>query len=169
LFWEEVGMAQELAARLIDLLEPLAADHGLELVTVEVAGGGHRTVRVYLDREGGIDIDTIAEANPWVSEALDGVQALSGPYTLEVSSPGIERVLRTRRVFERFCGSTIRVETARPFDGRSRFTGTLAAFQDDTLVLDVDGEEHRVAFDAVERARLKTDWTDSGEKSGRNR
>ena len=162
-------MAQALAAQLIDLLEPLAADHGLELVTVEVAGGGHHTVRVFLDREGGIDVDAIAESNPWISDALDGVEALSGPYTLEVSSPGIERVLRTRRDFERFCGRRVRVETAGPVGGRSRFAGTLVAVEDDTLVLDVDGEELRVALDAVERARLKADWTDSGEKSGRNR
>jgi len=148
-----------LTTELIALLEPLAEQHGLELVTVEVAGAGrHSVVRVYLDREGGIDIEAIAEANSWLTDALDGVSRLSGPYTLEVSSPGIERVLRKRSDFERFTGQRVVVHTTSKIDGRSKFTGELVGVQADELVLDVEGQEHRVPFEAIERARLKADF-----------
>jgi len=74
---------------LIALLEPLALQNGLELVTVEVTGGQrHRVVRVFLDRENGIDIEAVAAANSWISDALDEFPRLSGPYTLEVVLSG---------------------------------------------------------------------------------
>ena len=156
-----------LVDELIALLEPLAVDHGLDLVTVEVMGGHkHQTVRVYLDREGGIDIDAIAEANEWVSDALDGLTRLSGPYTLEVSSPGIDRVLRTRRDYERFSGKRAAIHTARPIDGRSRFTGVLAGIDGDDVRMIIDGNDHLIPFGDIERARLKADLGESGEGSG---
>lgn len=163
-------MAQPLADELIALLEPLAEQHGLELVTAEVAGGArHRTVRIYLDREGGIDIDTIAAANTWISDALDTVERLAGPYTLEVSSPGIDRALRTREHFERFAGSRAVLHTTAQADGRTRFTGTLEGLDGDYVLLCVDGTECRVRFDTIERARLKTDFAGVGERSGETR
>jgi ribosome maturation factor RimP len=152
-------VAPSLADELIVLLEPLALDHGLELVTVEVAGGGrHQVVRVFLDRDGGIDIEAIAEANAWLSETLDGVSRLSGPYTLEVSSPGIERVVRKREDFARFAGRKIVLHTAAPIDGRSKFTGDLVGIEGDDVVLKIEEEQYRVPFDRVERARLKADF-----------
>lgn len=150
-----------LGDELIALLEPLATEHGLELVTADVTGGaGRRTVRVFLDREGGIDIETIAAANEWISTALDGVHALSGSYTLEVSSPGIERPLRKLDDFARFAGRTASVHTARPQGGRSRFTGTIVAVDATDVVLDVDGTVQRLRFDTIERARLKVDFAE---------
>lgn len=161
-------MAIPLVTELIALLEPLAAEHGLELVTVEVAGGGrHQIVRVYLDREGGIDIEAIAEANAWLSETLDTVPRLSGPYTLEVSSPGIERILRKREDFVRFAGQRVVVHTSKPVDGRSKFTGELVGLEGDDVVITVEEEEHRVPLESIERARLKADFGEAGERSGR--
>lgn len=163
-------MAIPLVQELLAVLEPLAPEHGLELVNVEVAGGGrHHIVRVYLDREGGIDIDAIAEANEWVSEALDRVSRLSGPYTLEVSSPGIERALRTERDFERFAGQQVVVHSARPVGGRSKFTGLLKGLEGSDVVIVIDEVEHRVPFADVERARLKADFGTIGEGSGTER
>lgn len=157
-----------LVDELIALLEPLAADHGLDLVTVEVMGGHkHQTVRVYLDREGGIDIDAIAEANEWVSEALDGLTRLSGPYTLELSSPGIERVLRKRQDFERFTGERVSVQLTQAIDGRAKLTGRLVALDGNDVVVEADGKEHRVAFDVIERARLKVDFDSASERDGK--
>lgn len=148
-----------LTTELIALLEPLAAQHGLELVTVEVAGSGrHQIVRVFLDREGGIDIEAIAEANSWLSETLDGVSRLSGPYTLEVSSPGIERVLRKREDFTRFAGQLSTVHTLEKFDDRTKFTGRIVGIYGDDIVLDIEGQERRIPFGSVERARLKADF-----------
>jgi len=159
-----------LADELIAALEPRAREHGLELVTAEVIGGGkHRIVRVFLDREGGIDIDTIAEANPWISDVIDSMPQLSGPLTLEVSSPGIERPLRTREDFVRFTGEKVSVHTRRPIDGRSRFTGVLAGFDSEDVVLRADDRELRVPFGEIERARLKADFGVAAERDGKQR
>lgn len=160
-----------LVHELLAVLEPLASDNGLELVTVEVAGGQrHRIVRVFLDREGGIDVDAITSANSWVSEALDGVSRLSGAYTLEVSSPGIERALRTREHFERFSDNDAVIQTAEPIDGRSRFTGQLTGIHDNDVVVVIDGQETRIPFDVIERARLKADFgTAAAERDGKHR
>lgn len=159
-----------LADELIAALEPRAREHGLELVTVEVTGGGtHRIVRVFLDREGGIDIDAIAGADPWISDVLDCVPHLSGPFTLEVSSPGIERPLRTREHFVRFTGENVSVHTHRPIDGRSRFTGVLAGFEGDDVVIRADDRELRVPFGEIERARLKADFGTVIERDGKQR
>ena len=156
-------MSTKLARQLVGLLEPLAASHGLDLVEVEALGGGRsRTVRIYLDAETGINIDIIAAANAWVSEALDGVAELSGPYTLEVSSPGLDRILRTADHFRRFTGERISLQSTRPVDGRSRFTGELAGLDGDDVRIVVDGVEHRVPLDSLERARLKPDFSASG-------
>ncbi|MDP2300766.1 MAG: ribosome maturation factor RimP [Coriobacteriia bacterium] len=155
-------MSTALTDELTAHLEPLAAGHGLDLVAVEIVGG-HRSmvVRVYLDREGGIDIETVARANSWVAEALDGMRSLSGPYTLEVSSPGLDRILRTRRDFERFNGQCAVLHTSRPLGGRSRFTGELAGLENDDVVIVIDGQELRVPLDAIERARLKPEFDES--------
>jgi ribosome maturation factor RimP len=167
LFWKEVRMSTALTDELTALLEPLAEHHGLELVAVEIAGGTRSmVVRVYLDREGGIDIDTVARSNPWVADALDGVRSLSGPYTLEVSSPGIDRILRTRRDFERFAGRRAALHTSRPLDGRSRFTGELAGIDRDDVVIVTDGQKLRVPLGVIERARLKAEFDESVKGTG---
>ena len=87
----------DLAKRLEELLEPIAEKNGFELVAVEQAGGRKAPViRVLLDREGGVNLDAICEANRWVTEAIDEADPLSSPYMLEVSSPGVDRPLRKR-------------------------------------------------------------------------
>lgn len=147
-----------LADSLTALLEPEAPGHGLELVAVEVVGGANRpTVRVYLDREGGIDLDAICDANGWISAALDGSELIRGAYTLEVSSPGIERPLRTLSDFDRYAGSEISLKTTTPVAGRSRFTGSISAVEGNDILLDVDGDEVRIAHGNVAKARLKVE------------
>lgn len=153
-----------LAEQLSDLLEHRARDHGLELVAVEVAGSDRRPlVRVFLDRAGGIDLEAICEANHWIAEVLDEGPGPAGAYTLEVSSPGIERPLRKLADFERFTGHEAVVQTSRPIDGRRRFTGGIVAVNGETIVLDVDGTEYRVPHGDVTKARLKVD-IDFGEE-----
>lgn len=151
-------MALTLADELIDILEPLAEENGLELVTVETSGSGRgQVVRVFLDRRGGIDIDAITVANEWISEALEAVERLRGSYTLEVSSPGIERVLRKRTDFERFAGRRVAVRAKEKIEGRTSFNGILRGVNGEDVVIDVDGTEYRVSFGSIERARLKYD------------
>jgi ribosome maturation factor RimP len=148
----------DLATRLTGLLEPKALSEGFELVAVEVAGAARTPiVRVYLDREAGLDIDAIAEANAWVKELLETVPETSGDYTLEVSSPGIERPLRTRADFERFAGSAARIATRELIDGRKSFTGTITAVEGDDIVIDVEGTTYKIPLGAIDKARLRVE------------
>jgi ribosome maturation factor RimP len=150
--------SQDLASRLTDLLEPRALAEGFELVCVEVAGPVRTPiVRVFLDRDGGLDIDAIAKANIWVKELLEGVPETSGDYTLEVSSPGIERPLRTRADFERFAGSTVRIATRELIGGRKSLTGTITAVEGDDIVIDVEGTTYNVPLGAIDKARLRVE------------
>ena len=101
----------DMARALTELLEPVAEAHGFELVAVEQAGGRQTPViRVLLDREGGLDLDAICAANRWVSDAIDEADPVKSPYTLEVSSPGVDRPLRKREDFDRFAGETVTVK-----------------------------------------------------------
>jgi ribosome maturation factor RimP len=139
--------------------EPVLSSLGLELVDVDVTGSGRaRTVRLTVDRDGGIDLDALAEANGPVSDALDGLDALSGPYNLELSSPGVERPLRRPADFRRFVGTTVSVKSHDPVSGARRHRGLLAAADDGGISLEVDGEHRRFSYDAIASARTVFEW-----------
>ena len=139
--------------------EPVLSSLGLELVDIEVVGSGRaRTLRLTVDRDGGIDLDTLAEANRPVLAALDAVDALSGPYTLELSSPGLERPLRRPAEFRRFVGTTVSVKTHDAVAGARRHRGLLVEADDGGIDLDVDGEHRRFSYDAIASARTVFEW-----------
>jgi ribosome maturation factor RimP len=141
---------------LTELLEPIASAEGYELVAVEQAGG-RRTpiIRVFLDQDGGIGIDAICQANSWVSAAIDEADPMSGPYSLEVSSPGVDRPLAKLADFERFVGEQATVKTRPRSESRSSWTGVIVGVDDGSVVLDVDGEHVSIRHDDVVKARLK--------------
>ncbi len=141
---------------LLEAMEPRAASEGVEIVTVEIAGAKRApTIRVYIDAEGGVSFDELARTQAWVGELMDEIDPFPGAYMLEVSSPGIDRPLRTPEHFERFAGQEACVKTRGPIDGRSSFTGTLAGIRDGAVLMEADGAELSVPFDAIKRARLK--------------
>lgn len=147
--------------------EPVLSSLGLELVDVEMVGSGRaRTLRLTVDREGGIDLDTLAEANRPVVDALDAVEALSGPYTLELSSPGLERPLRRPAEFRRFVGTTISVKSHDVVGGARRHRGLLAEADDDGIALEVDGEHRRFSYDAIASARTVFEWGPAPKPTG---
>lgn len=141
---------------LLDALAPKASEEGVELVTLEIAGAKKApTIRVYIDAEQGVGFDELAAANSWIGELMDEIDPFPGAYTLQVSSPGIDRPLRTADHFQRFLGEVAVVKTNGPIDGRSNFTGTIVSVSDQEVILDCDGAECKIPFDAMKRANLK--------------
>ncbi|MBQ9069670.1 MAG: ribosome maturation factor RimP [Eggerthellaceae bacterium] len=141
---------------LLDALEPLARERGVEVVTVEVAGAKKApTIRVFIDTEHGVSFDELSAAQDWISPLMDEVDPFPGAYTLEVSSPGIDRPLRTPDHFERFAGETVVVVCSAPINGRTKWTGTLCGFRDGCVVLDVDGVEEAIGLEGIKRANVK--------------
>lgn len=140
-------------------LEPLLARLNLELVDVALVGSGRaRTLRVTLDREGGVDLAAIGAATELISPALDEVDPISGEYALEVSSPGVERPLRRPVEFRRFLGTTISVKTAEPVDGARRHRGTLTTADDEGVAMEIEGEVRSLRYDQIAEARTVFEW-----------
>lgn len=143
-------------ASLLNALEPRAASEGVEIVTVEVVGARKApTVRVYIDAQNGVSFDELAHTQSWVSNMMDELDPFPGAYTLEVSSPGIDRPLRTPEHFARFAGEQVKVKTSRPLDGRSAFTGILQGFWDDAVHIGLEDDSLiAVPYDIVKRAHV---------------
>ena len=142
---------------LLDALTPRADEEQVEIVTVEVVGSKKSpTIRVYIDTPDGVSFDQLSSAQAWINDIMDELDPFPGAYTLEVSSPGIDRPLRTPLHFQRFAGQTAVVKTRQPQDGRSSFTGTIEGVTDAAVTLDIEGTGSvAIPFDNMKRAHLK--------------
>ena len=142
--------------KLLDALEPRSVQEGVEVITVEVVGSKKSpTIRVYIDAEGGISFDELAKAQVWVNEIMDAIDPFPGAYVLEVSSPGIDRPLRTPAHFNAFAGKTATVKTAGKIDGSSNFTGSIVRADENVVVLRCENGEIEIPMEKIKRARLK--------------
>jgi ribosome maturation factor RimP len=157
------GFGSPVAKRVYDLLAPVVATVDAELFDVEWAGG---TLRVVADRPDGITTDGLAQINRLVSPILDQHDPVPGRYTLEVSSPGVERPLRRPDHYRRAVGETVIVKAIPGIDPR-RVRGLLRSFDGDTLTIEVDEidgveldevEEHRLSMDDIDSARTHFEW-----------
>lgn len=143
------------------LVEPILADLGLELYDLEFAGG---ILRVTIDtppgQPAGVDIDQIALVNRSLGRALDHDDVVPGRYTLEVTSPGLERTLRTPAHFSREVGKSVNVRLVAAIDGRRRLNGVLVAAgeSDATIRLDDGGETVTIPLSAIEKAKTVFVW-----------
>lgn len=146
-------MASKEEQSLIDALEPLASENGLELVTVELAGSRKApTIRIYLDADGGITFDQIMSAHPWIDEYMERTDPFPGAYTLEISSPGIDRPLRTLEHYQRFAGENVVLSIAGQKNKRS---GVLKGVEDGAVLLESDGNVEHIPFDDIRKAHVK--------------
>jgi ribosome maturation factor RimP len=144
-----------LRERLIALIEPVLGRLGYELVDLEYSPGrSHALLRLFIDREAGVGLDDCERVSRELSALLDAEDPIPSAYTLEVSSPGFDRVLRTRAHFGRFVGSRVLVELKEPRAGRRRYTGTLLTVDDAGIALEVDQQHVAVAFTEIGKARL---------------
>jgi ribosome maturation factor RimP len=162
-------MAAGLNEKLISLVEPLLGNLGYELVDLEYGGGrGSGTLRVYIDRAEGVGIEDCERVSREVSALLDVYDPIPASYRLEVSTPGLDRVLRTPAHYARFAGARVEVELIAPHDGRRRYTGQLVLAGPTGIELAVDGAPVQLSYAEIFRARLVPEWPDKSIK-GRKR
>lgn len=167
--------ARDIAA----LLAPTVQTLGVELLGVEyLPAPGGATLRLYIDvpvaeaSTRAVGIEDCEAVSREVSAQLDVEDPISGHYTLEVSSPGIDRPLFEAAQFARFAGEQAKVGLKLPQDGRRRLTGRIVSVEGDSVTFDVDGNPFTVAIDNIEKARLVPDWVALGlvkEKPGKGR
>ena len=141
---------------LIVLLQPVVEGLGYVLWELEyTAGRGSPVLRLYIDSPEGITVDDCERVSRAVSERLDAEDPLPGQYTLEVSSPGLDRPLFDTTHFERFAGSQVRVQLRELLDGRRKLVGRLLGMHGgDVAIVDSEGREWRVPLERIEKARL---------------
>ena len=137
----------------------MALSEGIEVVEVEVKGGGkNQFVRISIDKPEGVTHADCELISHQVGAILDVEDVLSSHYTLEVSSPGVERKLSKPGDFERFQGKKAKVTLREPVENQRHWEGTLAGFADGVVSMEAAGRQIRFPFDQVEKANLKFEW-----------
>jgi len=139
-----------------EMIEPVVEDHGYELMNIEtVHGAGPALLRITIDSkvgDGRVPVDSLAEISREVETNMDARDAIAGAYRMEVSSPGLDRMLAREKDFEAATGSEVKLRTRRPLDGRRRFSGRLMDFRDGRARLEVGGDNVEIAFEDIEKA-----------------
>lgn len=160
-------MLSPVEAKLLKALEPQAEASGIEIVTIQITGAKKApTIRVYIDTPGGVSFDTLCASQAWINDVVDRIDPFPGAYMLEVSSPGIDRPLRTPQHFARFAGEDVVVKSA-PVNGRSRFSGVLAGIEGENVLVNLeDGTQVSIPINGIKSAHTvgKVDF----KKSERN-
>jgi ribosome maturation factor RimP len=163
------------ADRVRDLVPPLLDDRDLDLYDVEMQGP---VLRVVVDSPpgsgGGLDLDVLADATRAVSRALDQADPITGRYTLEVTSPGLERTLRRPEHFERAVGETVKIRTVASVSDERRVEGQLVSADDSGVVVrtaadDGTASDQRLAYHDIERARTVFEWGPATPRSGKRK
>lgn len=134
-----------------DVVLSVVGDHDVELYDLEVQGP---VVRVFVDRAGGVDLEVLSAVTRAVSRALDAADPIGHRYTLEVTSPGLERKLRTPEQFLRAVGETVKVKTKPDADGDRRVEGVLSNADSDGITVG----DRKLAYHEIERARTVFEW-----------
>jgi ribosome maturation factor RimP len=158
-----------IAQRIQAIAEQVAIDHGMELVHTEVAGPENKPiVRVFIDKPQGVTHDDCSEMSLHLGTILDVEDFIHASYTLEVSSPGLERGLYKRADYERFAGNEAKMKTRQPIDGQRNFRGRLLGVDgSDVLFDDRTNGKVRIPLDIITKANLEVDVSNELRKGGR--
>jgi ribosome maturation factor RimP len=154
-------MRQDVASKIEEIAQRVAGTEGMEVVEVEVkGGGGNRLVRISIDKPEGVthaDCELVSQQVGTILDVEDVVPG--GRYTLEVSSPGVERKLSKPQDFQRFQGKKIKITLRDPIEGRRNWEGTLTGFADGSITLDTgSGKNLQFPLEQVHKANLKFEW-----------
>jgi ribosome maturation factor RimP len=138
------------------LLTPTVEALGFELWGLEYLSRGRNTLlRLYIDSEGGVTVDDCAEVSRHVSGVLDVEDPITGEYTLEVSSPGVDRLLFRLDHFPPYVGEWIELRLRTPFEGRRKFKGTLKGIDGEDVIVQVDDHEYLIPHESIDRAQVR--------------
>lgn len=145
----------KIKAAVEEMVNPYLEENGFELVDIEyVKEGSNWFLRVFVDKDGGIDIDDCGRISEYLSEKLDENDPIPSAYFLEVSSPGAERPLKKPEDVSKAVGKDVFVTTYEPVDGMKEFEGRLVAFENDELVVEIGKKSHTIPYSKVASARL---------------
>ncbi|WP_284639105.1 ribosome maturation factor RimP [Paenibacillus silviterrae] len=148
-------MSKDIHSTVEALVRPFLEENEFELVDIEfVKEGGNWFLRVYVDKEGGIDIDDCGRVSEYLSARLDEKDPIEQAYFLEVSSPGAERPLKKVQDYHKAVGEHVFVTTYEPIDGLKEFEGKLASFDEETLVIEIGKKKHVLPYNKIASARL---------------
>lgn len=149
-------MYHDIPDELRTLIEPIVDGHGCELMDVDVVrGGGAAVFRVTIDSsrgDGRVPVECCALVSREIEAQLDATGAMNGSYRLEVSSPGLDRILAREKDFAAARGAEVKLQTRRPLDGRRRFKGVLLDINEGIVRIEVDGVDTAIPFDDIEKA-----------------
>lgn len=141
--------------RLDALIAPVVTGLGYQLWGVEYASQGrHTSLRIFIDAEAGITVDDCAAVSRQIGGVFDVEDPISGEYTLEVSSPGMDRPLFTLAQYTQFIGYQVQVRLRSPFEGRRRFNGLLKGVEEGDVVIEVDKHEYLLPIDSIDKANV---------------
>jgi ribosome maturation factor RimP len=149
--------------RVWELAAPLAQAEGMEIVDIEFrheGSRGGRVLRLYMDKDGGPNVDDLSRVSRQLGELLDAQDTIDGAYTLEVSSPGINRPLKKPEHFLRFVGKRIRIRTRDLIDGRRSFLGILNEVAEGSVRLTQEGKQYWIPFSVIEKSNYEHDWSE---------
>ena len=142
-----------------ELFEPVVNGMGFELIEIEhFPNPKHGVLRLYIDKEGGVNIDDCSDVSRQISALIDVEDPIRGQFNLEISSPGMDRPLRRLKDFQRFIGSQVKLKTAMPLDGQRNFKGRLLEASEEVLVIETDTEEISLPMNAIEKARIVPEY-----------
>lgn len=142
--------------------EKLCEAEGMELVHVEAVSQDSFTLRIYIDKPGGVTIEDCINISRQLGDILDIDLKFEEEYRLEVSSPGIDRPLVKQEDFVRFAGKQAKIKTQIPLDGRRKFKGLLKGMAEGCVTIEIDGKDYAIPFEQIDKARLFTDNGETG-------
>jgi ribosome maturation factor RimP len=156
---DERGMSlkkpEDIVAKVWELAEPLCLSEGMELVHVEFQReSGGRVLRLYIDKPGGITVEDCAPVSSQLGDMLDIKLDTEFPYTLEVSSPGIDRPLSKLSDYKKFTGNTAKIRIAYPINGQKNFRGILRGLMEESIILETDTQKVMIPYRDITKARL---------------
>lgn len=148
-----------LEEKLEQLVKPTIESMGFELWGIEyIPAGKHSTLRLYIEKEGGVNVDDCGNVSYQVSAIFDVEDPISSAYNLEVSSPGLDRQLFTPEQFARYKGETVQVRSSLAVLGRKRFKGVMLNVDEEGIEVEVDSELYEIPFDLIEKANLVAEF-----------